>query len=145
MPSNPPFVLLASQTVETGNHKILIHLSSLPLLNICISIYLFYKFQAFTVCNTTSSPTSNYTVYFLLTKAYKMAPQTERLFCWTVCAYRKPGMSEEDYHKYMSEVHAPLVRDLMAQYGIVSWEMVNNPLSLPSPSLPLSFFELGNI
>jgi hypothetical protein len=33
-------------------------------------------------------------------------------------------MSEEDYHKYMSEVHAPLVRDLMAQYGIVSWEMV---------------------
>lgn len=35
-------------------------------------------------------------------------------------------MSEEDYHKYMSEVHAPLVRDLMAQYGIVSWEMVSS-------------------
>ena len=54
-----------------------------------------------------------------------MAPQKERLFCWTVCAYRKPGMSEEDYHKYMSEVHAPLVKDLMVKYGIVSWEMVS--------------------
>ncbi len=54
-----------------------------------------------------------------------MAVQIERLFCWTVCAYRKPGMSEQDYHKYMSEVHAPLVRDLMVKYGIVTWEMVS--------------------
>lgn len=59
-----------------------------------------------------------------------MAPQ--KLFCWTVCAYRKPGMSEEDYHKYMSEVHAPLVRDLMVKYGIVSWEMVRPFTSPPS-------------
>jgi hypothetical protein len=53
-----------------------------------------------------------------------MSVQTERLFCWTVCAYRKPGMSEDHYHKYMSEVHAPLVKNLMVEYGIVSWEMV---------------------
>jgi hypothetical protein len=62
-----------------------------------------------------------------------MSIQTERLFCWTVCAYRKPGMSEEDYHNYMSEVHAPLVKDLMVKYGIVSWEMV---LQAPQPSSP---------
>jgi len=63
----------------------------------------------------------------------KMSVQTERLFCWTVCAYRKPGMSEEDYHKYMSEVHAPLVKDLMVEYGIVSWEMVFHTLQRPLP------------
>lgn len=63
-----------------------------------------------------------------------MSLHTERLFCWTVCAYRKPEMSEEDYHKYMSEVHAPLVRDLMVKYGIVSWEMVR----LPPPSSSIS-------
>jgi hypothetical protein len=51
--------------------------------------------------------------------------QPRRLFQWTVCAYRKPGMSEEDYHKYMSEKHAPLVRGLMAQYGIVQFTMAS--------------------
>ena len=52
----------------------------------------------------------------------------------SVCAYRKPGMSEEDYHKYMSEVHAPLVKDLMVKYGIVSWEMVlQAPSNLSTP------------
>jgi hypothetical protein len=40
-------------------------------------------------------------------------------------------MSEEDYHKYMSEVHAPLVKDLMVKYGIVSWEMVSFPEKPP--------------
>jgi hypothetical protein len=42
-------------------------------------------------------------------------------------------MSEEDYHNYMSEVHAPLVKDLMVKYGIVSWEMVLQAL-LSAPS-----------
>jgi hypothetical protein len=64
----------------------------------------------------------------------KMAAQ--KLFCWTVCVYHKPGMSEEDYHKYMSEVHAQPVRDLMVKYGIVSWEMVH-PLPFHLPSAPL--------
>jgi len=46
-----------------------------------------------------------------------------KLLQWTVCAYRKPGMSEEDYHKYMSEKHAPLVKGLMAKYGILKFTM----------------------
>jgi hypothetical protein len=54
-----------------------------------------------------------------------MAPQKERLFCWTVYAYRKPGISEEEYHEYMSKVYAPVVKDLIVKHGIVSWVMVS--------------------
>ena len=56
--------------------------------------------------------------------------EPQRLLCWTVCAYRKPGMDEDSYHKYMSEVHAPLVKDLMVQYGMLHWSMVSLSLSL---------------
>ena len=51
-----------------------------------------------------------------------MAP----LLCWTVTAYRKPEMSEEEYHKYMSEIHGPLVMGLMAKYGMVRFSMVTS-------------------
>ncbi|MCJ1423846.1 hypothetical protein MMC29_001731 [Sticta canariensis] len=40
-----------------------------------------------------------------------LSQHPRRLFQWTVCAYRKPGMSEEDYHQYMSEKHAPLTHN----------------------------------
>jgi hypothetical protein len=49
-----------------------------------------------------------------------MAP----VLVWTICAYRKPGMSEEDYHKYASEVHAPLMKELMVKYRMLSFSMV---------------------
>lgn len=44
-----------------------------------------------------------------------MNEEPQRLLCWIVCAYRKHGMDEEDYHRYMSQVHAPLVKDLMVK------------------------------
>jgi hypothetical protein len=47
-----------------------------------------------------------------------------KLLCWTVYAYRKPGINEDDYHKYMSEVHGPLVKELLARYGIIRFSMV---------------------
>ena len=50
-----------------------------------------------------------------------MAP----VLAWTVCAYRKPGMSEEEYHTYMSEKHGPLVKGLMVKYGMISFAMVS--------------------
>lgn len=33
-------------------------------------------------------------------------------------------MSEEDYHKYLTNVHRPLVQSLMVKYGIVQYTMV---------------------
>lgn len=68
--------------------------------------------------------------HLLLTAStpYNMASLSQhprRLFQWTVCAYRKHGMSEEDYHQYMSEKHAPLVRGLLAKYGIIKFTMAS--------------------
>ena len=42
-----------------------------------------------------------------------------KLLCLTVFSYRKPDISEDDYHKYISQVHVPLSSDIMAEYGVV--------------------------
>ncbi|KAI0200587.1 EthD domain-containing protein [Astrocystis sublimbata] len=47
------------------------------------------------------------------------------MLVWTVCAFRKPSMSEDEFHKYMSEKHAPMVRDLLARCGISQYTMTH--------------------
>jgi hypothetical protein len=52
------------------------------------------------------------------------------MLVWTVCAFRKPGMSEDEFHRYMSETHAPLVREALARHGITRYTMVSLILSI---------------
>ena len=64
----------------------------------------------------------------------------QRVFALTICAYRKPGMDEEEYHRYMSERHAASVTDLMVQKKIIAYTMVRS--LLPQLSLYAKFLAL---
>ena len=69
-----------------------------------------------------------------------LAEPPRRLFCWTVCAYKRPDLSDDYYHHYMSKVHGPLVKDLMVKYGMVKWSMVGSyPLRSASLIPPTTF------
>ena len=48
----------------------------------------------------------------------------ERLFAITISAKRKPGMEEDEYHKYISETHAGHLKKLLVQNKIVEYSMV---------------------
>jgi hypothetical protein len=44
--------------------------------------------------------------------------------CLTITAYRKEGLTEEEYRSYLTTKHAPLVRPLMEQYGLLKYTIV---------------------
>ena len=53
-----------------------------------------------------------------------------KFLCLTICGYKKAGMSEEDYRHHMTQVSAPMTKDLMVKYGIVRWtQVIRHPFS----------------
>ena len=57
---------------------------------------------------------------------------TRKVLCLTICGYKKPSMSQEDYRTYMTNKHAPLVQGIMARYGMLSYTQVILPYSSSS-------------
>lgn len=54
-------------------------------------------------------------------------PADGKILCLTICGYRKPGMSEEDYRHHMTKISAPMTQDLMVKYGVIRWTQVRVP------------------
>ena len=50
--------------------------------------------------------------------------ETDRVLAVTICAHRKLGMSEEEYHEYISKKHAPIFKDLLLKNKIIGYTMV---------------------
>ncbi|GIJ81542.1 hypothetical protein Asppvi_000041 [Aspergillus pseudoviridinutans] len=56
-------------------------------------------------------------------------PSEGKYLCLTICGYRKPGMSEEDYRNHMVNVSAPMTKHLMVKYGVKRWTQIHNQSS----------------
>lgn len=54
-----------------------------------------------------------------------MTPQKESLLKVSITHRRNPNMTEEEYHKYWTEVHAPLVAEWLARHGVVKYTQVS--------------------
>jgi hypothetical protein len=50
-----------------------------------------------------------------------------KIYALTIFGYRKEGMDEKEYHDYVSQRHAPCLRELLAKNGIVDYTIVRFP------------------
>lgn len=64
-----------------------------------------------------------------LPNSFNMSTESKNLFSVTIFGYRKPGMDEDFYHKYVSETHAQHLKDLLLKNKIVSYHIVLKTLA----------------
>ncbi|KAJ5103178.1 hypothetical protein N7532_003707 [Penicillium argentinense] len=57
-------------------------------------------------------------------------PEAKKLVRVTVVLYRNPALTEDEFHRYWSEVHGPLVRGWLARHGIVKYTQNHTPSKL---------------
>jgi len=55
---------------------------------------------------------------------------TGKLVRVSVLSRRNPDMPAEDYHKYWTEVHGPLVTDWLERYGFVRYTQVSGSANI---------------
>ncbi|KND91003.1 hypothetical protein TOPH_04441 [Tolypocladium ophioglossoides CBS 100239] len=46
-----------------------------------------------------------------------------QFLCFTILGYRRPDISEEQYRHHMTQISAPMTKDLMVKYGVKRWTM----------------------
>ncbi|KAJ6004267.1 hypothetical protein N7499_000336 [Penicillium canescens] len=72
-------------------------------------------------------------------------PADNKFLCLTICGYRKPGMSEEDYRHHMVNVSAPMTKELMVKYGVKRWTQIHNQSSTRALMSQLFDPQMANI
>jgi hypothetical protein len=60
-----------------------------------------------------------------------------KFYSITIFGYKKEGMSEKEYHDYISNTHAGHLKALLAKNDIVSYTMVST-ICLPYYPAPIS-------
>ncbi len=50
--------------------------------------------------------------------------EPKRLLRLSMMVHRKKGMSEEEFSKYWTQKHAPLVKEWLAKYGVLRYTQV---------------------
>lgn len=48
----------------------------------------------------------------------------KQMYALTICGYKRPDVTDKAYGDYIVNTHAPLVRDIMVEYGVERWVLV---------------------
>jgi hypothetical protein len=55
----------------------------------------------------------------------------KRLISYNIYIYKKPGMSEADFHQHVTSINTPIITSVLQKYGGISYSVVG----LPNPRL----------